>query len=76
MVIGKLDVGDETKEPAIARLKALEQATKDGHWEVAEHLELVNNTDAGLAGDAEVTDAANTFMLRSKLKELKAPPLP
>ena len=51
------------------RLKAIEQATKDGHWQVAQHLELVDSTDIGLASQAEVSAAASTYSEGAKLKE-------
>ena len=51
------------------RLKAIEQATKDGHWKVAEHLELVDSTDIGLASSAEVSAAVATYSEGAKLKE-------
>ena len=51
------------------RLKAIEQATKDGHWSVAKHLELVEGTDVGLATAAEVSAAAGTFSEQEKLRD-------
>ena len=43
------------------RLRAMEQATKDGHWHVAQHLELVGSTDIGLASRAEVSSAMSSY---------------
>ena len=51
------------------RLKAIEQATKDGHWQVARHLELVDGTDIGLASRAEVASAVSSYSEGAKLKE-------
>ena len=51
------------------KLKAIEQTTKDGHWKVAEHLELVDSTDIGLASSAEVSAAVATYSEGAKLKE-------
>eukprot|EP00959_Pyramimonas_sp_CCMP1952_P017725 376019-Pyramimonas_sp.AAC.1 len=31
------------------RLKAIEQAHKDGHWQVAQHLEVSGDVEGGLA---------------------------
>ncbi|CAK0870953.1 unnamed protein product, partial [Prorocentrum cordatum] len=43
------------------RLKAIEQATKDGHWKIAEHLELIDSTDIGLASSAEASAAVASY---------------
>eukprot|EP00959_Pyramimonas_sp_CCMP1952_P295251 6175058-Pyramimonas_sp.AAC.1 len=41
------------------RLKAIEQVTKDGHWQVAQHLELCGDLGVGLARQEEVHDAVS-----------------
>ncbi|CAK0827383.1 unnamed protein product [Prorocentrum cordatum] len=51
------------------RLKAIEQATKDGHWKIAEHLELIDSTDIGLASSAEVSAAVASYSEGAKLKD-------
>ena len=40
---GELDL---TGDRLMQRLKAIEQATKDGHWQVAQHLELCDDLGA------------------------------
>ena len=51
------------------RLKAIEQATKDGHWQVARHLEVCDTTELGLATDLEVQTAVNRQIRDGKLKD-------
>ena len=53
------------------RLKAIEQATKDGHWGVAQHLELAGAADVGLATDAEVRGVVCGQVADAKLKEAR-----
>ena len=51
------------------RLKAIEQATKDGHWQVARHLEVCDTTELGLATDLEVQTAVDRQIRDGKLKD-------
>ena len=51
------------------RLKAIEQATKDGHWQIAQHLEVSTDVDSSLAKSGEVREAVNSFMDESKLQQ-------
>ncbi|CAK0804970.1 unnamed protein product, partial [Prorocentrum cordatum] len=50
---------DHLGDLLMQRLKAIEQATRDGHWQVAQHLELCDDLGAGLARQEEVHDAAS-----------------
>ena len=51
------------------RLKAIEQATKDGHWQVARHLEVCDQSDLGLAADVEVQAAVDRQIRDGKLRD-------
>ena len=51
------------------RFKALEVATKDGHWDVARQLEVVPCTDVGLAEQSEVRDAVAGCLLHQQLQD-------
>ena len=45
------------------RMKAIEQATKDGNWTLAQHLELIDSCDVGLATDREKEEAMQAELL-------------
>jgi len=51
------------------RMKAIEQATKDGNWTLAQHLELVDSCDVGLATDREKEEAMQAELLKQRLAE-------
>ena len=52
------------------RLKSLEQAVKDGNWQTATHLEVIPDTDVGLASHAEMRAAVKSQVQKAKLKDL------
>ena len=51
------------------RMKAIEQATKDGHWQVAQHLELCDDLGVGLAQPSELADAVSKHRKQQGLQE-------
>ncbi|CAK0903888.1 unnamed protein product, partial [Prorocentrum cordatum] len=50
---------DHLGDLLMQRLKAIEQATRDGRWQVAQHLELCDDLGVGLARQEEVHDAVS-----------------
>jgi hypothetical protein len=66
LVAGNLSrVGDLMMQ----RLKAIEQATKDGHWNVAQFLEVGGLGEIGLATQGEVKSAVRAQMMDYRLRE-------
>ena len=53
------------------RFKALEQSISDGHWGIANQLELVDETGITLTSAGEQRAAARAEMLRHKLEEAR-----
>ena len=51
------------------RLKALEQAVKDGNWNTAAHLEAVPSLDVGLTSQRELRFAVQGQLQQYRLKE-------
>ena len=51
------------------RLKAIEQATKDGHWAVAQYLEVSHGSDVGLASPSEMRAAVRAQLQDHRLRE-------
>ena len=50
------------------RLKAIQQATKDGNWALAKHLELCDTDNVGLATQQERSEAVQAELQHQKLK--------
>ena len=53
------------------RFKALEQSISDGHWGIANQLELVEDTATTLTSTGEQRAAARAELLRHKLEEAR-----
>ena len=51
--------GNGAGSRSLRRFSAIEQATKDGHWQVAQHFELCDDLGVGLAKQVEVHDAVS-----------------
>ena len=51
------------------RLKAIQQAVTDGHWNVARHLEILDRDGATLASPAERREAVRGELFESKIRE-------
>ncbi|CAK0891217.1 unnamed protein product [Prorocentrum cordatum] len=51
------------------RMKAIEQATKDGHWQVAQHFEFCDDLGVGLTQSAELADAVSKHKKLRGLQE-------
>eukprot|EP00959_Pyramimonas_sp_CCMP1952_P317664 6648547-Pyramimonas_sp.AAC.1 len=50
-------------------MKAIEQATKDGHWQVAQHFEFCDDLGVGLTQSAELADAVSKHKKLRGLQE-------
>ena len=50
------------------RLKAIEQSTKDGHWHVAQFLEVRSAGEVGLATQTEVRGAVKRQLVETRLR--------
>ena len=71
-----LDVLIQGNLPALGdilmqRLKALEQAVKDGNWNTAAHLEVVPSLDVGLTSQRELRSAVQGQLQQYRLKEAR-----
>ena len=51
------------------RLKSLEQFTKDGHWQVAQFLEVRGAGEVGLATQSEVRGAVKQQLMETRLRD-------
>ncbi|CAK0879486.1 unnamed protein product, partial [Prorocentrum cordatum] len=65
---------DHLGDLLIQRLKVIEQAAKDGHWQVEQQLELCDDLGVGLARQGEVHDAAIKHKWTHGLAESAAKP--
>lgn len=61
----------EVGDILMQRFKALEQAIADGHWGVAQELEIIGEASGGLASTSEQRAAARAEYLRNKLFEAR-----
>ncbi|CAK0884800.1 unnamed protein product, partial [Prorocentrum cordatum] len=59
----------ELGDMLMQRLKAIEQAHMDGHWAVAQHLEVGADVNASLARASEVRDAVSAFEGEARLAQ-------
>eukprot|EP00959_Pyramimonas_sp_CCMP1952_P454421 9469888-Pyramimonas_sp.AAC.1 len=60
---------DHLGDLLMQRMKAIEQATKDGHWQVAQHLELRDDLGVGPTQSAELAGAVRKHKKLHGLQE-------
>ena len=59
----------EVGDVLMQRLKALVQSHKDGHWQVAQHLELVDAKGIGATSAEELNEACRAQLAAHKIRE-------
>ena len=67
ILVGKID---SAADILMQRFKAVEIAAADGHWKVAEHLEVIPQTKPLAAADREREAAAETAVREAKLRAI------
>ena len=66
LLLGRLpELGDMLMQ----RLKALQQAHLDGHWQTATHLEVAGRSTTGLTSAVELREAVRGHVMEARLRD-------
>ena len=65
---------EELGDHLVQRFKALERFAQDGHWAVAQHMELGERPEGGLTGADELQEAGRSRLFEDRLAKTVSKP--